>query len=390
MKELKTNVLIIGKSGVGKSSLLNYLFGREIQETGNGRPVTKKGIFDFSYQYDNKLTINIYDTWGLEPDKSEEWKKLIMDTVQEHDKKHIQDWFNTIIFCVSAVAERVEEFEQEILKSLTADKNHVVVAVTNCQDATDKRFLSAKKRIMEGTQIKEKQIIPVCSVNKKLIGESVKQFGKESVFDVIIFNLWESMKTKAPQNIYKKLQRNIKEENDKIQKMISHTSFGLSREKKLEAFENDVNEEMRTFVDEIVKDCNQEFSEIIDYYNQLSMKYAQIGLLDGNSILKDSKIVFKPLETMEREIYEKISEIKGNLQGIFEVMTRELDTEVVKDLAVAIKTYISSSREIKHTLSKEINAYMDKVKDCIYSQITEIVKELRKIDYDAIRIKMVE
>ena len=36
-----TNVLIIGKSGVGKSSLLNYLFGKELQAVGVGAPVTK-------------------------------------------------------------------------------------------------------------------------------------------------------------------------------------------------------------------------------------------------------------------------------------------------------------------------------------------------------------
>ena len=30
-----TNVLIIGKSGVGKSSLVNYLFGKELQPVGH-------------------------------------------------------------------------------------------------------------------------------------------------------------------------------------------------------------------------------------------------------------------------------------------------------------------------------------------------------------------
>ena len=36
--KIKTNILIAGKSGVGKSSLLNYIFGEEVAETGAGKP----------------------------------------------------------------------------------------------------------------------------------------------------------------------------------------------------------------------------------------------------------------------------------------------------------------------------------------------------------------
>ena len=35
--KIKTNILIAGKSGVGKSSLLNYIFGEEVSPTGGDR-----------------------------------------------------------------------------------------------------------------------------------------------------------------------------------------------------------------------------------------------------------------------------------------------------------------------------------------------------------------
>lgn len=52
-----TNIAIVGKSGIGKSTLLNYLFGKEVAKTGTGEPVTKQGFHFFSDIIDGKKLI---------------------------------------------------------------------------------------------------------------------------------------------------------------------------------------------------------------------------------------------------------------------------------------------------------------------------------------------
>ena len=77
MNSFSTNVLILGKTGVGKSALLNYLFGDEISSVGSGKPVTGEGIFTYEPFDYNGINITINDSWGIEPDKAGKWKNII-------------------------------------------------------------------------------------------------------------------------------------------------------------------------------------------------------------------------------------------------------------------------------------------------------------------------
>ena len=84
------NVLIAGRSGVGKSTLINAVFQQHLAETGQGRPVTQN-TREISK---DGIPITIFDTRGLEMSQFKETlselERVIKDRGNDKDSnRHI-------------------------------------------------------------------------------------------------------------------------------------------------------------------------------------------------------------------------------------------------------------------------------------------------------------
>ena len=107
-----TNILILGKTGVGKSSLVNYLYGQNIAIAKSGKPVTLRGFHKHpSFKY-KSLNVTVYDSWGLEPDKVDEWRDDLHAELEKADSSNIADWFHTVIYCYDAKRSRLDDYER--------------------------------------------------------------------------------------------------------------------------------------------------------------------------------------------------------------------------------------------------------------------------------------
>ena len=390
MGKMSTNVLVIGKSGVGKSSLLNYMFNKEIQKTGTGKPVTEKGIFPFDYSYDENFEICIYDTWGLEPDKAEEWKQLIEAEVEKHDKKNIKDWFNTIIFCLSANSDRVEDFEIQIIKSLIEMNNQILIAITHCKTMDDQRGENLKSQLVSLARIKRNQVVLVSNVEKKLIGKSVKRFGRQEVFTVIIKNLWDSLKQKVPYNIKVQMSSSFQSEKDTFHEKISKQSLLFQRDKKLTAFEDEVNDEFKSILEQELENMNTRFVQAMIYYNALSMKYAEIALINKETIISLPEMKYDALKEFKNDIEKQLQSIRDNVGDVFSLLSDDLTREWIKDFCLALKKYFSSSKEIKQSLNKTIDIYLENAEKTMNQQIEKVREQLQEIDVEQIGELMIQ
>ncbi|WP_231600681.1 GTPase family protein [Salinibacterium sp. SWN248] len=109
------NLAIFGKTGVGKSTLINAVFGEEVAPTGIGEPVTKE---DHLYLHLAGF-LGLLDTRGLEIGKdTDELISELGEYVKRMREGELAEHIHVAWYCVRATDRRFEDTEAEFIRQL--------------------------------------------------------------------------------------------------------------------------------------------------------------------------------------------------------------------------------------------------------------------------------
>ena len=357
-KDNKYRILLIGRSGVGKSTLINAFFDYDLAETGIGRPITmcqkpKK------YEYYNREELELFDTRGIELDPNygiQKTSKMVEDFIREHLKN--KEPIKAIWYCVTGT--KIEDIELNLIKKLRSlykdDSLPVIIVYTQCTDDTTFSQFQDYLNSQLNNQVKIKKIL---AKMKNINGIDCKRYGLEELLnetkniidknsDLLAIctakaDTEEKMNSILSEkiNIYNSI--NFKQKMEKIIssyfQRFGQNSLVQNITNEIKLLYNKYNDKLNVIIkNNLEKIANREAQkmkiDLSDILTKVIKTYRNIISIDQNQYYNDYKIkIIKELSDIAREF---------GINNLNPIVEKTIKGEIEMNIKSKIKNYISS------------------------------------------------
>lgn len=121
------NLLAVGNTGAGKSSLINAIFGWDVAETGIGRPVTT-GTTEYDHP---NMPITLFDTRGIEiGEAGDDVVGRLVGEIERRRSLPVEDQIHVAWYCVHSALRRLESGQEKVIRALAATGVPVLLVLT--------------------------------------------------------------------------------------------------------------------------------------------------------------------------------------------------------------------------------------------------------------------
>ena len=372
------NILLLGKTGVGKSTLINGIFDfkeNEGAKTGEGKPITQE--FE-EFTSDKRKGLRFIDSKGIEMGDHNinsvfnSAKELIEKKAREGDPDKL---IHCIWYCFKSSNLRFEDIEKETVSLLMNqyDDNSLPIIIVITQNYDDESTETMIKFIKDEFRFLNREITisPVIAKEKILVKKN-KNFTmeKEGINELIKISFEKSQKA-----IYPAFVKSIKE------KIIQ--TFAVNTENKKNQLKNELKEIVQKILNEITE--NEKIENSISKLSTIIEKALNI-------FFEIPMITEKSKNDITSFLDDLCKWCIGSLSDIISDLLRENSNELsLLLLGEQTKVKQNHNVQIKLTNEKTIDEYRIKSENDLKPSITNKVYYLAVKDiYNIISENLVE
>lgn len=272
---MNCNILVMGLTGVGKSSLINYLADKELAEAGlvSGSGGLTRGLHTYPMTIKGQNCM-VSDSEGLEASHSAFWQQMMDKELLKVDaSKPISQWYHIVVYCIGANGGRVQDIEIDMLKKLDEAGYGVIVAFTKADLASEEDLTNMQNAIEDPfNYYPDFYYIPICS--KKTRNNQLE--GKEELSMAILDAWGNSLINRMPEMVYNPLidtfPKWVENTIDWIgQQEIGFGIFTQTKDDVLKSLNTKVRNKVNTMSETIKKRKNSAFCDISQVYSMLNV-----------------------------------------------------------------------------------------------------------------------